>query len=998
MTSSEPEHDDFLDGFLSSAFAGETTGLEPELVLEEDVPESLGRFRVIERIGLGGVGIVYRVEDPELGRDVAIKVLREPHADDPRFVARFREEARVCGRLTHPGVVTVHEIGELEDGRPYFAMKLIDGDTLAQRLRGRAPGRMSSELLEVFERVAQTAAYAHDRGVVHGDLKPHNVMVGAFGEVQVMDWGFALESSGGATSAPDQGGDDKLGSKGGGTPAYMAPEQAAQSKLEITARTDVFGLGAILCELITHAPPYLGETRAEVLLRATRGWQDDLQQRLDAADADHEIVALARRCLAPDPEHRPAHAGEVADELAVLRAAREDRSHRLEIEAAEARATAGQERRARRLTLALSSTIAAAVLVVAITLVWMQSDAAARTLEAQRNVEESLAAAASAENAARAGFGQELAHWRDAIAAAERAVAFAQSRDASADLRERAATRLAEIQAESERTERELALASELQELRPHLGDERSPEQLDRSYEAAFSSAGIDLGMPVDNLVSRIDDSRRRETILGALDQWALFRRRHRVADWEALHRLALAADDDPWRDRLREAFQRGDRSTLRSLARDLDPTQHSASSLDLLAATFVALGERSEAIDVYRKAIVAHPADYQLVHNLATQLELLETPPLEEITRWCWVGVALRPDDAHALTDLGLALLSQSRHEDALPFLERAAEIAGAHPRTHLLLGAAYQNLEKFDQAIESFHIAGQGGIAAGWFGRSTIAVELGRFNVAIESLRAAVEADPRDYENKFQLGRVLCLAGHPVEGIEVLQACVEARPDHAEAWCNLGNALVSRGAFVRALEVLRRGHALGEARGPDNPWPYASDIWVQRASFLAQTHVEYVRYFEGGGTADDVPNQDVMPFAMVATRVGDCRHAVDLYSRVHAVGLDAAPTDEAFALFDVAECARDLVLQGGALDGGADVHTVRTKAIDWLESWIELTSRIVADGKVPKAALALGVHKFLTHADWASFGAGLPAGSDLSDRFAALVEEASALAEAGR
>ena len=146
------------------------------------------RYQIVGEIARGGVGVVYKVRDKDLGRDVALKVLRGEFANEDAIVQRFIEEAQVGGQLQHPGIVPIYGLGLQPGGQPYFAMKLVKGDTLTALIEH---GQRGSELLGVFEQVAQTIAYAHSRGVIHRDLKPSNVMVGAFGEVQVVDWGFA---------------------------------------------------------------------------------------------------------------------------------------------------------------------------------------------------------------------------------------------------------------------------------------------------------------------------------------------------------------------------------------------------------------------------------------------------------------------------------------------------------------------------------------------------------------------------------------------------------------------------------------------------------------------------------------------------------------------------------------------------------------------------------------------------------------------------------------
>ncbi len=151
-----------------------------------------GRFLIQGEIAHGGMGAVFRAHDPVLNRLLAIKVLREDYRSLPAMSQRFGEEARLTGQLQHPGIPPVFEIGVLKDGRPFFAMKLIEGRTLSELFKGRSsPSEDLPRFLGIFKLICQTMAYAHSRGVMHRDLKPQNIMVGAFGEVQVMDWGLA---------------------------------------------------------------------------------------------------------------------------------------------------------------------------------------------------------------------------------------------------------------------------------------------------------------------------------------------------------------------------------------------------------------------------------------------------------------------------------------------------------------------------------------------------------------------------------------------------------------------------------------------------------------------------------------------------------------------------------------------------------------------------------------------------------------------------------------
>ncbi len=218
--------------------------------LEE--PDAGPRYDVGSLLGRGGMGAVYRAHDRELDRDVALKVLTF-EADGTTDGERLAREARLLARLEHPGIVTVHDRGTLGDGRPFYVMRLVRGvrlDLFAERA-GRG------ELLRLFLRVCDAVAFAHARGIIHRDLKPGNIMVGEFGEALVLDWGIAR-----ALSEP-------AGDLAAGTPGFMAPEQVAGLAGSLDARTDVFGLGAILRDLLRRSSDPVPRPLAAIIARAT---------------------------------------------------------------------------------------------------------------------------------------------------------------------------------------------------------------------------------------------------------------------------------------------------------------------------------------------------------------------------------------------------------------------------------------------------------------------------------------------------------------------------------------------------------------------------------------------------------------------------------------------------------------------------------------------------------------------------------------------------------
>ena len=183
------------------------------------------RYELVSELGRGGMGVVYLARDTALDREVALKIVDRVHAGG--------REARVLARLEHPGIVPVHDFGELPDGRAFYAMKRVRGDRLDRWL---AAGRDVAERLAVFLRVCDAVAFAHAHGVVHRDLKPENVMVGEFGDVLVLDWGIA--------QVPDAAG-ARAGDAIAGTPDYMAPEQA-RGDADADHRADVYALGGVL--------------------------------------------------------------------------------------------------------------------------------------------------------------------------------------------------------------------------------------------------------------------------------------------------------------------------------------------------------------------------------------------------------------------------------------------------------------------------------------------------------------------------------------------------------------------------------------------------------------------------------------------------------------------------------------------------------------------------------------------------------------------------------
>jgi hypothetical protein len=355
----------------------DTAGASLPPTLIRPWPTSAGRYVLTDEIARGGMGAVYRATDTALGREVAVKVLRDRYDPDSGVARRFADEARIAAQLQHPAIPPVHDLGTLPDGRRFLAMKLIKGETLDRLLRGRTgPSADRGRFVAVFEQVCQALAYAHAHKVIHRDLKPANVMVGAFGEVQVMDWGLAKvlpasgrvdpgrpdpdETRGGTevVSLRESDGSDTQAGSVLGTPAFMPPEQAVGAVNKIDAHSDVFGLVAILAVILTGEPPFAGSSAETTRVKAAQGDVAECLARLDGCEAEPGLATLCRRCLSARPADRPADAGEVARAVAGLRAAAEERAHLAELDQAKAEVRAAEQRKKRRALLAAAGALA----------------------------------------------------------------------------------------------------------------------------------------------------------------------------------------------------------------------------------------------------------------------------------------------------------------------------------------------------------------------------------------------------------------------------------------------------------------------------------------------------------------------------------------------------------------------------------------------------------------------------------------------------------------
>jgi serine/threonine protein kinase/Flp pilus assembly protein TadD len=842
----------------------------------------LGEYAVVEEVGRGGRGIVYRVRDPELNRALAIKVLRPELRDEPDAVRRFLEEAQVMSQLQHPGIVPVHAVGQLPDGRPYFAMKLVQGRTLAALLAERpVPADDLPHFLGIFQQVCQAMAYAHSRGVIHRDLKPSNIMVGAFAEVQVMDWGLAkvlAADMAGQAHAPGEpepvtaGAADTirtvrtegtgLSSADGlvvGTVAYMAPEQADGQVEQLDPRTDVFGLGALLCEILTGLPPYAGAPAWKLHLLAAAGNLADALGRLERCGADAELIALAKDCLAPERQRRPPDAGAVAQRLAMYLAAVQERLRQAELEKAaaqaraeESHATVRAERRARRLTAGLAAAVLLLLGVGGGTAWWLQQQEQTRAADAalhrQRTDSEVTVAMSDARLLREQAMGTPLGdggRFREALAAAQKAFVLAETGEASAPLRHQAANLVADLGREKAAAERDRRLVARLwevggpQELRLSTGEQGETLQLaklnsDEQFALAFRDWGLDVhATPTREAAARLlaRPAAVVTEVVAALDAWAIYRGlgTKSEAGWQQLADLAAALDDpaDSRRRELRALLARKrlpaeralgelsraflpltalsgvvpgeDRKRLRALAAQTKTATEPALGLAILTRALWVAGDEVLAEKLLRDAIRVRPGEVLLHQALGPLLQLQHPPRWHEAVE-CYVAArALRPQLG---TSLANAYLKAGRVDDGLALWKDLVDQDPRNPWMHFQRGRALSYLRRHTEAAAEYRsaIALKSDFADAHFNLGVSLYFTGQYAEAAASCREAIRWEPGNKKTHVNLGVALLKQARPKEAEAQFRKAVRLDEHDPVSYSNLAKSLFDQGRYLES------------------------------------------------------------------------------------------------------------------------------------------------------------------------------------------------------
>ncbi len=816
----------------------------------------LPKYENLSELAQGGMGVVYRAFDSELSREVAVKVLAEPcYRTSVTHHQRFLEEARITAQLQHPNIPPVHEIGSLPDGSPFLVMKLIKGQTLDQLLKDRPdPAHDRGRFLAVFEQACQAVGYAHSHGVLHRDLKPANVMVGAFGEVQVMDWGLAKVLGREERPAPpnldavanqttirdprsDSGGSQTQDGTMLGTPAFLAPEQAAGAVDEIDARTDVFGLGAILCVVLTGQPPYVGDSAEAIRRMALRGKLDDACARLNGCGADPDLVDLARRCLAVEPGERPVNAGAVAAEMARLRLLAQERVRRAELERVEAEAQREkvltrviEERKRRSMQLALAVTLLVLLAGAGVGAWEVQRQAGER--ERQQQVQRHAAETALVEVKEL----QDRGLWKQGeslltqaaqqLAPAGEVVLRRQLAEACTNLR---------FLAKLDRIRQEKVTIVE------RVVDGVLKKDVDRSgaspkYAAVFREFGLDLLTgEVAELAQRLKDSPVAEELIAAVDDWALDETHSPLRD--RLDQIAAAASGEHWRQELQhlrkepQELERraellmqsgGYPSQIIRLARALN--EHHLDSLALLEAGsrfhprdfslhferatryHERSGKQYDAAGGAYHAALALQSDNIAVWNNFGDMLLNKGDVAGSIG--CY-GNALKLDPQHARihNNLGCALRARKDLDGAIACFRRAIKLDPNRAEAHTNLGAVLHDKRDLEGAITCFRTAIRLApkLVQAHFNLSIVLTDKGDKIGAIACCRRAIELDPKQAPMHHNLGILLRETDDLDGAIACFRTAIQVDPQFAKVHINLGTALLARSDLEGAIGCFR-------------------------------------------------------------------------------------------------------------------------------------------------------------------------------------------------
>jgi tetratricopeptide (TPR) repeat protein/serine/threonine protein kinase len=792
--------EDLLDAHRKAgSFLGDTAppvALTADAAVTESPGSIVGPYRLLEEIGEGGMGLVFVAEQERpVRRKVALKVIK-PGMDTRQVIARFEAERQALALMDHPNIARVLDAGATESGRPFFVMELIQGVPIT--LYCDECEMTTRDRLGLFIQVCRGVQHAHQKGIIHRDVKPTNVLVtmqDGRPAAKVIDFGVAKAINQRLTERTIMTGFAQMV----GTPLYMSPEQAEMSALALDTRTDIYSLGVLLYELLTGTTPFEGRQLGEAAFEEVRRVIRDVEPPTPSA----RISTLGERA-GPIAERRRTdprrHCHEVRGDLdwIAMRALEKDRSRRYETASAFA---ADIERylkdepveacppsrayrlrkliRRNRRSIAVAACLVAAFLVLAGSIGWIARDRASRRIVLEREVTDAIEETASSYRRGR---------MTDAMASAKRAEGLLSNGIGSADLSRQV-----------RRWRADLDTVVRLEEIRSDLVREKDGAldwtSADDAYEALLEGHGLGSEtLEADRAAERIRTSPIREDLLAGIDHWVLARYHTQRPGRERLLDIARRADADPWRNRLRESLVAPDRETLLALARDESLLSQPPADIQLLGRALREMDQIPASVEALRRAQAERPADFWINVNLGVYLEDSDPPRAIAFYR---AALAVRPTSFAAYLGLGNSLVAKGDFEEAIAAYRRAIVLHPAEAKLRLNLGVALGKIGRDEEEIVEI----RRGLELwpesmeGHFNLAQILAKQGKRDEAIPEYRRVLELRPSVYRAHEQLGNLFRDQGKIDEAIAEWRKAIQIRPDRADAHIGITEALWQKG-----------------------------------------------------------------------------------------------------------------------------------------------------------------------------------------------------------
>jgi serine/threonine-protein kinase len=744
----------------------------------------------------------------------------------------------------------------------------------------------------------------------------------------------------------------------------MAPEQARGAIDTLDERADVFGLGSILCEILTGAPAYSGKSSDELYRKAEKADLTDALARLDSCGAESELIDVAKSCLAPAAKDRPQNAAGVLARITGYLEGVQLRLQAAGLARAQAEARAVEERKRRILTVALAASIIVIGLLGGGGWAWVVREQA-RAARAQANEQamalrefsDALEQAARDLGLARLAPGDQ-AKWAVALQSAKRAEDSLPPQNPDADQRRRVETLLAQLKGEQTAAAaigKDQRMVERLNKIHDDLGVHLEAARANDEWSEAFREYGVDIDkLEPAEAGALLHASQVAVELAGMLDQWT-FVRRFQLKDDPGADRLlaiAKAADPDPWRNRLRDTLNTAvtdrdkARQTLEQLADVADAESLPAASVTRLAFALSHLGNRPLAISLLKRTQRVHPNGFWVNCDLGRELK--EAGQYEEAIRFFSVAVAVRPRSEIALADLGKALQKGGRLEEAAATIRRAIQVRDDDPWPHIALGAVLLDLGQKSDASAEFQAA-KSLKSKDWFIPIMIADTLsshGDWDGAIAEFHEAIRDDPQNAFAHDKLGMTLLDMGRIDESIVEFQEAIRLMhhrpfpPVHG----NLGRALLAKGDFPGAIKELRKAVEPGGHSPPFRGRGFERTLeQTQRMAALADRLPALLR-------GDDHPKDptDCIEFAKLCRLKRYYADSVRLSSEAFAKRPELASDIRAGNRFSAAcSAASASTSEGKDKPGptGADCRHWRQQALGWLSADLAAYAELIKD-----------------------------------------------------